>query len=94
MRKQLLVLGLIAAVGATITLGFPALSYGQVLAREALSSFPAYTQQMAYLNLAQLRLLPDYPQIRRWLLIRQIRDFEGFIRAPGTDTERDVDERE
>ena len=47
MRKQLLVLGLIAAVGATITLGFPALSYGQVLAREALSSFPADTQQMA-----------------------------------------------
>jgi hypothetical protein len=71
---------------------FPALLRGQWLPREALGSFPADTQQIAYLNLAQLRTLAEYPQIRQRVLDRRLRDFQDFLRSAGTDPEKDVDE--
>lgn len=71
---------------------FPHTSRAQIVAREALSSFPADTHQLAYLNLAQLRTLPEYPQIRRRFLGRQLRDFQEFLRTTGNDPDRDVDE--
>lgn len=49
---------------------FPTLMFGQSGARDALASFPADTQQIVYSNLAQLRSLTDYPQIRQWILTR------------------------
>jgi len=71
---------------------FPAVLSGQGVARDALASFPADTQQFAYVNLAQLRSMPEYPQIRRRLLDRQLRDFQEFLRSTGTDPDKDVDE--
>ena len=71
---------------------FPALLSAQGLGREALAVFPADTQQLAYLNLAQLRSMPEYPQIRQRLLNRQLRDFQDFLRSAGTDPDKDVDE--
>jgi len=70
----------------------PAPSRAQIVARESLATFPADTLQLAYLNLAQLRALPEYPQIRRRFLGRQLRDFQEFLRTTGTDPDRDVDE--
>jgi hypothetical protein len=67
-------------------------AHAQGIAREALASFPADTQQVAYVNLAQLRSLAEYPQIRQYLLNRQFRDFQDFLRSMGVDSERDVDE--
>jgi hypothetical protein len=71
---------------------FPALLSAQGLGREVLVVFPADTQQLAYLNLAQLRSMPEYPQIRQRLLNRQLRDFQDFLRSAGTDPDKDVDE--
>ena len=73
-------------------LQFPALVSGQGVAREALSSFPLDTQQVTYVNLAQLRALEEYPQIRRRVLIYQLRDFQDFLRSMGTDPDKDIDE--
>lgn len=77
---------------SAVTLLFPTLLTGQGIARQALSSFPSDTQQIAYSNIAQLRVLPDYPQIRQKLLTRQLRDFQEFLRSMGTDPDKDVDE--
>ena len=83
----------LAAWGAVIlSLLFPALLSAQGLGREALAVFPADTQQLTYLNLAQLRSLPEYPQIRQRLLNRRFRDFQDFLRWAGTDPDKDVDE--
>ncbi len=79
-------------VWAAITFFSPALASGQGIAREGLSSFPADTQHWTYSNLAQLRGLPDYPQIRQRLLTRQLQGFEDFLRSMGTDPDKDVDE--
>ena len=73
-------------------LQFPARVSGQGVAREALSSFPLDTQQVTYVNLAQLRALEEYPQIRRRVLIYQLRDFQEFLRSMGTDPDKDIDE--
>ena len=70
----------------------PPAARSQWLAREALSSFPADTQQIAYINLAQLRGLAEYPQIRNYLMNRQFRDFQDFLRAVGIDSEKDINE--
>jgi hypothetical protein len=70
----------------------PARLSAQSVARDALASFPADTQQLAYLNLAQFRSMAEYPQIRRYLLTSQLRDFQDFLRAMGVDPEKDVDE--
>lgn len=64
----------------------------QGLAREAMASFPLDTQQMAYANLAQLRTLSNYGQLRRVLFSVQMQNFEQFLRPLGTDPEKDVDE--
>jgi hypothetical protein len=70
----------------------PGSLHAQWLGREALSSFPADTQQLAYLNLAQLRSMAEYPQMRNYLLNRQFRDFQDFLRSLGVDAEKDVNE--
>ncbi len=80
------------ALCGVLALLFPTLLRGQALGSEALSSFPEDTQQLAYTNLAELRALPNYPQIRQRLLSAQLRDFQDFLRSTGTDSERDVDE--
>ena len=80
---------------ASLTLALllsPALASGQGVARDALAMFPADTQQLAYLNLAQFRGMAEYPQIRRYLLTSQLRDFQEFLRSVGVDPEKDVDE--
>jgi len=59
----------------------------------SLSSFPADTQHLSYTNLAQLRTLPNYFQIRLTLpMSQQLRGLEDFLRALGNDPEKDVDE--
>lgn len=80
-----------AIVVSTLML-FPALSCGQGGGRDAISTFPADTQQLVYSNLAQLRALPDYPQIRQLLFTQQLRTLEDSLRSMGTDPEKDVDE--
>lgn len=71
---------------------FPALVSGQGATREAMASFPVDTQQVTYVNLAQLRALEEYPQIRRRVLIYQLRNFQDFLRSVGTDPDKDIDE--
>lgn len=71
---------------------FPVALRAQGLGHDALSTFPADTQQIAYVNLAQLRSMPEYPQIRQRLLGRQLRDFQDFLRSAGTDPDKDMDE--
>jgi hypothetical protein len=57
-----------------------------------LAVFPADTQQLTYLNVAQLRSMPEYPQIRQRLLDRRFRDFQDFLRWVGIDPDKDLDE--
>lgn len=59
---------------------------------EALNTFPADTLQVSYTNLAALRSLPVYPQIRQRMLNRQLRAFEDFLRPMGIEPEQDIDE--
>jgi hypothetical protein len=70
----------------------PAAAHGQWTAREALSSFPADTHQMVYVGLAQVRALPNYPQMRQHIFTPQLRNFQEFLRAAGSDPEKTVDE--
>ena len=77
--------------GVLISL-FPSPLPAQLVAREAFASFPADTLQFACTDLAQLRNLPNYPEIRLHLLGRQLRAFEDFLRSMGTNPEKDVDE--
>jgi len=84
---------LIRAVPTVCVLLFlPGLLCAQQVVRAGLASFPADTQQVAYLNLAQLRSSPDYPQIRQHVLYQQFRGFQLFLRSVGIDPEKDVDE--
>jgi hypothetical protein len=84
---------LIRAVRTVCVLLFlPGLLCAQQAVRDGLASFPADTQQVAYLNLAQLRSSPDYPQIRQHVLYQQFRGFQLFLRSVGIDPEKDVDE--
>lgn len=71
---------------------FPAILCAQSTARDALAAFPADTQQLIYINLAQLRVMPEYPEIRRQLFLRQLLDFQGFLRSAGMDPEKEIDE--
>ncbi len=86
MRRFLLITVCLAA------LLFPAHLSGQFLGRDALSNFPADTQQLAYTNLAELRGLPNYPKLRERLLNRQMASFEDLLRSMGMEPERDTDE--
>jgi hypothetical protein len=84
-----------AASGGTLlaaALLLPAALWSQSAARDALSTFPADTEQLAYSNLAQLRTLPDYGAIQQRLLTPQLSSFEDFLRAMGTDPNKDVSE--
>ena len=65
---------------------------GQGIARDALASFPADTQQLAYTNLAELRNASDYAKLRGRLWGPQLRGFVEFLRDAGDDPEKDVDE--
>jgi hypothetical protein len=91
-RRRPLTGTLVVAILGVVGLLCPAPSRAQIVARESLATFPADTVQLAYLNLAQLRTLPEYAQIRRRFLGRQLRDFQDFLRTTGTDPDRDVDE--
>lgn len=82
---------LLALWGVTL-LSLPAQLIGQTLAREALASLPADTQQLAYTNLADLRRLSNYAQIRKRLLMPQLRELEKFAHSIGIDPEKDIDE--
>lgn len=68
----------------------PALAGAQELAHQALSIFPADTQQVAYVDLAQLRSLPNYRALKQMLFGRQMALFEQFLRPVGIDIEKDV----
>jgi hypothetical protein len=70
----------------------PAGLRGQSAARDALSTFPADTEQLAYSNLAQLRALPNYAAIQQRLLTPQLSNFQDFLRSMGTDPDKDVSE--
>jgi hypothetical protein len=71
---------------------FPAPLAADQLPQEALATFPADTLQVAFTNLAELRSLPVYPQIRQRFLNQQLRAFQDFLRPIGVDPDRDVDE--
>ncbi len=71
---------------------FPALLAAQSSARDALSLFPADTQELAYSNLAQLRGQPNYETIEVGILNAQLRGFTNFLRSMGVDPDKDVDE--
>jgi len=77
---------------ALIVSSSPLLLSGAQLGREALSSFPADTQQLVYSDLVRLRASPDYPQIQARILNRQLRSFQEFLRVSGLDPEKDLDE--
>lgn len=77
---------------AVFLMVLPARLSAQELAREALACFPVGTQQLAYANLAQLRSLPNYRQLRSIIFNRQMQDLEEFLQPLGTDVEKDVDE--
>jgi hypothetical protein len=83
--RNLLLVVLLVLVIAPVT-------RAQGLGSEALTFFPADTQQIAYANLSQLRALPDYKQLRQALFSQEMRNLEGFLRSMGSDPEQDVDE--
>ncbi len=62
------------------------------LPSEALNTFPADTLQVAFTNLADLRSLANYQQIRQRILSRQMHAFEEFLRPMGIDPDKDIDE--
>ena len=87
----LLVLLLLAGIGIDGVL-FPAPLAADQLPGEALNTFPADTLQVSFTNLATLRTLAVYPQIRQRILNRQLRVFEDFLRPMGMEPEKDIDE--
>lgn len=88
-RVIVLAAWLLGALGA---FPLPALRAADQLPEEALTTFPADTLQVAFTNLATLRSLPVYPQIRQRLLNRQLHAFEEFLRPIGIEPEKDIDE--
>lgn len=76
-------------VGALL---FPAPVAADQVPGEALNTFPADTLQVAFANLATLRSLSIYPQIRQRILNKQLHAFEEFLRPMGIDPEKDIDE--
>src|SRR5580698_4797629 len=81
---------LLAMVAAALTAS-PTLRADQ-LPGEALTTFPADTLQVAFTNLATLRSLSVYPQIRQRILNHQLHAFQEFLRPMGVEPERDIDE--
>jgi len=91
-RHQSFVRALLFSLAGVVIAVFPSPLHAQLVAHEALSSFPADTLQFACTDLSQLRNLPTYPHIRQRLLSRQLRAFEDFLTSMGTDPEKQVDE--
>ena len=75
-----------------IALILPGPLCAQQATRSGLACFPTDTQQIAYTNLAQLRLSSDYPQIRRHVLYQQLAGFQELLHSIGIDPEKDIDE--
>lgn len=92
MANKLLTISVVAVCLTLAALINPAEAFTQDLAQQALAAFPSDTRQISYVNLAQLRSLPDYRQIRSALLNRQMLQFEEFLRSIGADPETDVNE--
>jgi hypothetical protein len=88
--RRLIVRTLALLFGAVLF--FPAPVAADQLPGEALNTFPADTLQVAFTNLATLRSLAIYPQIRQRILNRQLRAFEDFLRPMGVEPEKDIDE--
>jgi hypothetical protein len=82
----------LALLGGLGELPFPTRLAADQLPGEALDTFPADTLQVSYTNLAVLRSLPIYPQIRQRILNRQLHAFEDFLRPMGIEPEKDIDE--
>ncbi len=82
----------LALAGGLGVLLFPAWMVADQLPGEALTTFPADTLQVSYTNLATLRTLGAYPQIRQRMLNHQLRAFEDFLRPMGIEPEKDIDE--
>ena len=80
---------LLGGLGALL---FPTPLAADQLPGEALNTFPADTLQVAFTNLAELRSLSVYPQIRQRILNRQLHAFEEFLRPMGIEPEKDIDE--
>jgi hypothetical protein len=93
-RLQQIRIKVLAALllGMFAVLLFPAPASADQLPGEALNTFPADTLQISYTNLATLRSLAVYPQIRQRILNRQLRAFEDFLRPMGIEPEKDIDE--
>lgn len=81
------------ATGLTVGLLFlhPHLLPAQTPIRQALALFPADTQRVACIHLAELRVVREYPQIRQHVLGRQLIEFQNFLRWAGMEPERDID---
>src|SRR5208337_2542118 len=88
-RIVVLVVSLLGGLGAFL---FPAPLAADQLPGEALNTFPADTLQVVFTNLAELRSLSIYPQIRQRILNRQLHAFEEFLRPMGIEPEKDIDE--
>ena len=88
-RSLVLAVLLLGGLGVLL---FPVPVAADQLPGEALNTFPADTLQVAFTNLAVLRSLSVYPQIRQRILNRQMRAFEDFLRPMGIEPEKDIDE--
>ena len=71
---------------------FAAPLYAQYAGQDALASFPADTQQMAYTNLATLRAVPQYPLIEAHLMSPQLRNLENLLKSAGINPDTQVSE--
>jgi len=88
-RMMALAGALLGGLGAFL---FPIPGAADQLPEEALNTFPADTLQVVFTNLADLRPLSIYPQIRQRILNRQLKAFEDFLRPMGIEPEKDIDE--
>lgn len=79
---------------ATVLVGFFSAKFAraQDISQTALASFPADTQQIAYVNLAELRQLPNFSRISSALLNRQMLSFEEFLHSMESDPSKQVNE--
>lgn len=91
MRNSFLRLALGSLLMAA-TFFFAAPVYAQYAGQDALASFPADTQQMAYTNLATLRSVPQYPLIEAHLMSPQLRNLENLLKSAGIDPDTQVNE--
>ena len=76
----------------TIFLLLSAPLWAQTAARQALATFPADSQQIAYIGLAQLRTMREYPQFGQQLFLRQLLEFQDFLRLAGMNPEKEIDD--